>query len=337
MRWEYFQELQDNQGGLLAFNGFVSTSRKQSVADAFARQSLSNGFPMAVRFRIKIDPKTTSAPFASLENLASNPSEYEVLLSFKAIFRIESIEAMEEDLYQVDLTLTDQILPFVQIQSAQFDHLNGYEKLGELLVEMNELEKAKHLYEINIPSRFSPQYSYIYRQLAIIQTKFEVYHQALLYYNLALQTKCEQTLDNHLLLSNVHQEMGKIFFKQKQWRNASEQFQCALNIQLVHLQATDLSLIETYELPAMVAKENEDYQAALDYHQKQLDTEEASATVEPSDIAGRHLQIAICLKNCNRLHEAIDHLQRSIDLSPSDPSEPDERQIILQRIRELME
>lgn len=337
MKSEYFEELKQNQGGLLSFDGFVSTSRKQNVAEEFARRSLLNGFPIAVLFRIKIDPKITSVPFISLEKFSSNPCEYEVLLSFKAIFHIESIEEIENNFWQINLILTDEILSSIQIEYDKFNHLNDYEKLGELLIEMNEFNKAKDLYEINIPSRFSPKYTYVYNQLALIQTKLEVYNQAILYYNLSLQTKSEETLNDYVTISNIHKEIGKILYRQNKIREALEKFQYALNIQLEHLSSTDLSLIDTYDLLAMVYEENEDYQTALEYYQKQLEIQEELSEIEQSDLATTHFKIAICLEELNQLNEAMDHVQQSIDLSPTDQWESDERQVVLERIRERIE
>ncbi|CAF4262498.1 unnamed protein product, partial [Rotaria sp. Silwood2] len=153
MKLEYFEELKQNQGGLISFNGFFSASTEKNVAHEFAQRSLSNGFPIAVLFRMKIDPTNNSCPYASLENRSSNQSEYEILFSFKAIFHIESIEQIENNFLQVDLTLINEkenlISHYIEIEHNKFNHLINYEKLGELLIQMNEFDKAKDLYEIN--------------------------------------------------------------------------------------------------------------------------------------------------------------------------------------------
>jgi tetratricopeptide (TPR) repeat protein len=330
---EYFEELKQNQGGILSFNGFVSTSRKQNVGYEFAQRSLLNGFSIAILFRIKIDPKTTSIPFISLENLSSNPSEYEVLLSFKSIFSIELIEQIENNLWQIDLTLTDKISPYIKIENEKFNHLIDYEKLGELLIEMNELNKAKDLYEINLPNNTDLKYTYIYNQLGLIYTKLEIYNQAILYYNLSLKTK----LNDYVKISNIHKEIGKIFYKQNKIRDALEKFQYALDIQLEHLSSTDLSLISTYEFLGMIFEENEDYETALEYYQKQFDIQKESSLLKQSDLALNHFKIAICLENLNRFDEAMEHIQQSIDISPSDDLELNDRQAVRERIREQLE
>lgn len=337
MELEYFEELKQNQGGLLSFNGFILTSKRQNIAEEFARRSLSNGFPIAILFRIKIDPKITSMPFISLENLIVNPWEYEILLSFKAIFYIESIESIENNFWLIDLILTDEILSSIQIEYNKFNHLNNYEKLGELLIEMNEFDKAKDLYEINIPNRTSPKYTYVYSQLALIQTKLEIYNQAILYYNLSLETMSEESLNDYATISNIHKEIGKIFYKQNKFREALEKFQYALCIQLEHLSSTDVSLIDTYDLLAMIYEENQDYQTALEYYEEQLMIQEESSTTKQSDLAITHLKIAICLEKLNQLNEAMNHIQQSIDLLPIDHLEVDERQVVLERIRERIE
>ena len=338
MKLEYFEELKQNQGGLISFNGFLSTSMKRDIANAFAERSLKNGFPLGVIFRIKINPKTTSNPYGSLENQSSNPFEYEILFSFKPIFHIESIEKLENNLWQIDLNLINEkeneISQLIQIERNKFNHLTDFEKLGELLIEMNELHKAKDLYEVNIPLSSDPKYTYVYNQLGLIFTKLEIYNQALLCYQLALKTKSNESLKDYVTISNIQNQIGKIYLKQNKIREALEQAQSTLDIQLKHLSSTHPSLANTYELFAMISEDDDDYETALDYYQKQLDIQEES---NQSNLALTHFKIALCLENLDRFDEAMDHIQQSTDISPVDNFQLTDRQTVLQRIREQLE
>ncbi|CAF0833286.1 unnamed protein product [Rotaria sordida] len=341
MKIEYFEELKQNQGGLISFNGFLSTSTKQNVAYEFAQRSLSNGFPIAVLFRMQIDPTNNSCPYASLEKRSFNQAEYEILFSFKAIFHIESIEQIENNIWQVDLTLINEkenlISHYIHIEHNKFNHLIDYEKLGELLIEMNEFDKAKDLYEINVPDISDPKYTYVYNQLGLIYTNLKNYKQALLCYNLSLATKSNETLNDYVIISNIHNNIGKIFYKQEKLHEALEKIQYALNIQLEHLSSTHPSLINTYDLLAMVYAENDDYQTALEYNEKKLDIQEKTSLSNQSDLALTHFNIGICLENLNRLTEAIDHIQQSIDKLPSNDTELNNRQAVLERIHEELQ
>jgi tetratricopeptide (TPR) repeat protein len=87
----------------------------------------------------------------------------------------------------------------------------------------------------------------------------------------------------------------------------------------------------------MIYEENQDYQTALEYYEEQLMIQEESSTTKQSDLAITHLKIAICLEKLNQLNEAMNHIQQSIDLLPIDHLEVDERQVVLERIRERIE
>ncbi|CAF1200415.1 unnamed protein product [Rotaria sp. Silwood1] len=341
MKLEYFEELKRNQDGLISFNGFLSTSTKQSIAHEFAQRSLSNGFSIAVLFQMQIDPTDSSCPYSSLENQSSNQSEYEILFSLKAIFHIESIEPIENNFWQIDLTLINEkenlISHYIEIEHNKFNHLIDYEKLGELLIQMNEFDKAKDLYEVNVPDISDPKYTYVYNKLGLIYTNLKNYNQALLYYNLSLETKSNETLNDYVTISNIHNQIGKIFYQQEKFDKALEKFQYALDMQLEHLSSTHPSLINTYELLAMTYEENNDYQTALEYHEKKLEIQEKTSSSKKSDLALTHFNIGICLENLNRLTEAIDHIQQSIDMSPFNDSELNNRQAVLERIREELQ
>ena len=136
--------------------------------------------------------------------------------------------------------------------------------------------------------------------------------------------------------SNIHNEIGKIFHKLEKYNEAEEKFQEALTIQLEHLSSTDLSLINTYDLLAMIYEEKLNYQIALEYYQKQLSILEGSSLSKQSVLALTHFKIAICFENLNRLNEAMAHIQISIDILPPRDSESDDRQAALERIRELI-
>ena len=342
MESEDFEELKQIQNGLISFHGFLSTSTKKHVASEFAEQSLSYGFPIAVLFRIKLNLTHNSCSYASLETLTANPSEYEVLLSLKNIFYIESIEKRKnKKFWQIDLTLFNiddsQLSSYISIERNKFNHLVDYEKLGELLIEMNAFDKANDLYEINIPNDTDPKYTYVYCRLAFINKKLQKYDQAHFLYKRALQTKSNETLKDYVTISDIHSQIGEIFYAKNKLQEALEKFQCALEIQLEHLSSTHPSLVKTYDLIAMVNEQNGDYTTALDYREKQLDIQEKIPLLNQLDLALIHHKIAICLENLNRINEAKDHLQQSINMSNYDDPELNNRQTMFNRIQNQLE
>jgi len=65
-----FEQLKQTQGGLLAFNNFLSTSEKHDLSFEFARKTIHTSDLMDVLFILKIDPSIASTPFANVGNVS---------------------------------------------------------------------------------------------------------------------------------------------------------------------------------------------------------------------------------------------------------------------------
>ena len=89
-----FEKLQKNQGGLLSFNNFLSTSVDEDVSHLLAESSASQEDSVGILFRIEIDPSISTVPFASVDELSNHSAEKEFLFSMHTICRIGTIESI---------------------------------------------------------------------------------------------------------------------------------------------------------------------------------------------------------------------------------------------------
>ena len=103
-----FHQLKKTQGGLLAFNNFLSTSQNQQVSLTFVRRILTDPNLIGVLFLLMIDPLISGTPFAKVGDLGYYKKEQEILFSMHSIFRIGQMKQIGENdrLWQVELTLT---------------------------------------------------------------------------------------------------------------------------------------------------------------------------------------------------------------------------------------
>ena len=103
-----FNQLKASQGGLLAFNNFLSTSLNREVSLKFARRTIATSDSMGVLFVMTIDPSLTTTPFANVKDVSHYKGEEEILFSMHAVFRVGQVTQLEknERLWQVDLLLT---------------------------------------------------------------------------------------------------------------------------------------------------------------------------------------------------------------------------------------
>ncbi|CAF3464381.1 unnamed protein product [Rotaria sp. Silwood2] len=105
---EYFQEIQNNLGGLLSLTSFISTSERKDVASTFTRW-ISNR-EKSVLFEITIDPTShSSVPYANIVDFSNfGLAEKEYLFSMSSVFRIGNINADDNGIYHVHLSLTSE-------------------------------------------------------------------------------------------------------------------------------------------------------------------------------------------------------------------------------------
>ena len=103
-----FDRLKVTQGGLLAFNNFLSTSCNRQISLDFARRTIVTSDSMGILFVMTIDPSLSTTPFANVKDVSCYKREEEILFSMHAVFRIGQVKQIEknERLWQVDLTLT---------------------------------------------------------------------------------------------------------------------------------------------------------------------------------------------------------------------------------------
>lgn len=161
-----FNRLRENQGGLISFNNFLSTSTSKEVSLRFAENALKKPDKLAILFELTIDPSISSVPFASLDQLSYfNENENEILFSMHTVFRIDQIKSIDNGnqppLWHVHLTSTkgddEQLRQLAEHMRMELTSLLTSElqtnmdpmwRLGKLLVNMGEYEKALAIWEM---------------------------------------------------------------------------------------------------------------------------------------------------------------------------------------------
>ena len=78
----------------MAFNSFLSTSKKRPFPLQRAQDSAKNENMVGILFVMTVDPKINSTPFADIEEYSYFKTEAEVLFSMHSVFRIGEIRAL---------------------------------------------------------------------------------------------------------------------------------------------------------------------------------------------------------------------------------------------------
>ncbi len=161
-----FHRLKQNQGGLISFNNFLSTSTSKDVSLCFAEKAFKKPGKIAILFEMTIDPSISSIPFASLDKFSYfQDKEQEILFSMHTIFRIGEITLLDNDsqlqIWHVHLTSTNaddeqlhQLTEHMRMElcsclvSKLEINMDPTWRLSKLLIHMGEYDKAVIIYDI---------------------------------------------------------------------------------------------------------------------------------------------------------------------------------------------
>ena len=249
---EDLEKLQQNLGGLWSFNCFLSTSVKKDAAKSFAqwfRSPLLNG----VLLEIQIDSSTSSVPFSPIRDISAFPNEEEILFSIGTVFRINQVYRIEDGLWKINLTLTDdrdsslnQLTDHIRRSLGQG---SGWRQMGQLMIKMQRFDKAREIYyELmkGVASDNHPDNAFIHNQLGFIEKQLGYLDRACSHYETSIRLKLEAMPPNDPRLSSTYSNIGVILKKLNKPDKALEYFQLVLEIDLAASAPNRLEIATDY-------------------------------------------------------------------------------------------
>ncbi|CAF1364687.1 unnamed protein product [Rotaria sp. Silwood1] len=153
MAADEFTKLKNNINGFISINTFFSTSYSSTVAFEFAGDGSRRPTFESVYFEIELSLNISALRFANMNTVSQFGSENELLLCMGTVFRIETIELLNDFVWYVKLVLVSEH------EMAKLDHLkqylmkevnnaSGYLALGKILQDMGEYDKVQTYYEL---------------------------------------------------------------------------------------------------------------------------------------------------------------------------------------------
>ncbi|CAF1378304.1 unnamed protein product [Rotaria sordida] len=285
-----FEKLKKSHGGLISFNNFLSTSTNESVSHLFADCSRFDPNLIGVLFEIEIDPMISSVPFASLDHISYYSStEKEILFSMHTILRIGDMHEIENRLWKIKLTLTndndEQLKYLTDYIRREIGGGSHYHRLGWLMITLNEYDKAEKIY-----------------------TKL-------------LETTA---IDDWEICATLYNQLGLIYANTGKDKKALEFYDKAIkNYQKAS--STHFSLYVTYSNIAFVYKSMGKYETALSMYNNAREIEEKIPLTKDSDWAITHNNIASVYRLMGDFSNALSHHQTALEirkevLPPNHPS-----------------
>lgn len=233
-----FEKVRNNKNGLLSFNNFLSTTLKREISLRFTRDAQDKLDTIGVIFQMKIDPAITTTPFASIDEVSYyRNDEQEILFSMHTVFRIYSIEKIDQQLWQVELEITadnDQQLQTL-ITCIQYEIQGSTEahRLGNLMIHLKQLDNAEKFYRTLLAStsRYDQmELAHLNSQIACVTEQKGDYTTACRFYQVTLDIEEKMYPATHRHLAGIYHNLGVINKKIKEYGAALHFFQRAIEI-----------------------------------------------------------------------------------------------------------
>ncbi|CAF1504670.1 unnamed protein product [Adineta steineri] len=308
-----FDKLKKTEGGLMSFDSFLSTSRDRDVALEFAKNVLENTDKLGVLFIMTIDPRVSSAPFASIDEISYfKAEEEEILFSMHTVFRIGAIKQMNNNdlLYQVELQLTadddEQLRQLTECMSKDIVGATGWERLGNLLLKTGHCNKAEELYKtlLEQPSNECDKGHY-YEQLGVVKYQQGNYDQAIKYYEKVIEIQ-ERTLPvNHPSSATSYNNIGSVYKKMAEYSKALLFYEEALRIRQKNLSADHPDLATSYNSIGSMCDSMGEYSQALSFYKKALKIREEILPPNHPSLATPYSNIGMVYMHMREYTEAL--------------------------------
>ena len=282
-----FEKLNSNRGGLLSINNFLSTTTDCQVALGYAMSNVGRPGFIPVLFEIELDKTVKSnSPFASIRNLSHFEKENEVLFSIASVFRIKSVEPLNDDIWSVSLELTDaedrDLRKLTDHMRKEVNRTNNLASLGVLMLKMGDFERSTSFFKILLD-------------------------------NMTLQS------DIHGL-SMLYSDIGVGYQEKGDYAKALDFYQKSIDILLpspesIQREHPDDSLLSgTYNNIGMVHKANGDYKAALKYITEAVECEQNSSRNQQL-VATYYQNIGMLYDDQAKYSEALEVFQTALDIA----------------------
>jgi tetratricopeptide (TPR) repeat protein len=300
-----FEKMTKSEGGLLSFNNFLSTSLNRQVSLTFAESSRDNLHLTGILFHMEIDPRISSPPFASLDNISNFPHEQEVLFSMHTVFRIDGMKQIDNRLWQVNLTLTsdndERLTHLTKHMRDEIGEKTGWDQLGSLMYKMGKFDKAEEIYKTLLETTLDndlDRLAFLHHEIGRALFNTGDLPRALSYYERTVEIQQKLVSSNGLDLAITYRNMGNVYCSMGNYFATLSYDLKTLEIQQNSLPSDHPELAKTYNNIGWVHYLLGDYLNALSYCEKAVEIGEKSF---PSN----HPQLTYIYDSIGRIHYSM--------------------------------
>jgi tetratricopeptide (TPR) repeat protein len=318
-----FEQLQTTQGGLIAFNNFLSTSLDPNVSLDFARRTMNTSDKVGVLFVMKIDPSISATPFPNVKDASYFQGEEEILFSMHSVFRIGQVKQIETNnnrLWQVDLTLTGDHDPQLQELTKSMQETTegptGWFRLGRLMMTVAQFDKAQQVFEMILDrTTDEKEKGEIYYYLGWIKMDQGKYTEALTDYEKSLKIRQKTLPANHPHLATSYSSIGSVYDNMGEYSKALSYYEKAFEIYQKTLPANHPNLAASYNNIGSVYDNMGEYSKALSYYEKDLEIYQKTLPANHPNLATSYNNIGSVYNNMGEYSKALSYYEKDLEIS----------------------
>ncbi|CAF4061603.1 unnamed protein product [Adineta steineri] len=316
-----FEKLRKTKDSLISFNNFLSTSLEEAVSLVFARSASETADMIGILFKMLIDPRVESVPFASIKAISYFTEEDEILFSMHTVFRVNAIKQMndESQLYQVELQLTsddDQELRLLTDQlreEAVGD--NGWYRLGSLLLKIGQFNKAEELYNVLLEQASDEdEKALYYNQLGNVKDDQGEFEKAIWYYEQGLEISQKKLPLNHRSLATSYNNIGVVYNAMGEYSKALSYHEKVLEIEQNVLPSINPALAISYHNIGGVYDKMGEHSKALSYYEKALEIYEKTVPSNHPSLVTSYNNIASLYDDMGEYSKALSFHEKAFEI-----------------------
>ena len=300
-----FDKIIQTKGGLISFNTFLSTSKKENVARIYARHAKRDSELVGIVFKMVIDTQISSTPFALINDFSFyKASEQEILFSMHTVFRIGDthlIESENSQLWEVELILTsdndEQLNKLIEQTRKENQGSKGWFRVGQLLITLGKFNKAEELYVLLLnqtPKKM--ERACIHHQLGWIKVHMGSYTEAISFFEESLSISKTIFPLNYQDLATCYDNMGLVYDHMGKYRLALLFHRKAFKIYQATFSSNHPDLATSLNNIASIYSKLNDYPNALLFYDEALQ-------IYQKNLPPNHSSLAILYNNIGLVHD----------------------------------
>ena len=317
-----FDHMKRSIGGLLSFNGFLSTTTDRQIASIFANVTDEDPQKTGLLFEIQIDPNDAKIPYASLAWIPDcSDVEDEILFSMHTVFRICSIECTGDRLWHVLLVSTSDTDTQLQLLTNHFraetQEPNQLHRLGSLLIQMGQFDEARRTYDglmTTIPENDLEERARVYNKLGNICLEKGDFDLALSYFRKTLDIQLVSLPPNHPHVATTYNNIGLLHNRMGQYSRALAFYEQARTLSELTLPRNHPKLATTHDNIGLVYYNMGEYSKALEYYEKANDILQKSLPANHPDVATLYNNIGLVYENMGEYSKALSFYEKTLEI-----------------------